>query len=143
MELQSPDFEANGPIPRRYTCDGENIPPRLVWANTPEGVVELALTCEDPDAPRGTFVHWVAWKIDSSEAALPKEGVREGENDFGYLGYGGPCPPPGHGLHHYEFTLYALNDYLQLPQGADIGSLRQAMTGLVVDRAMIVGTYER
>jgi Raf kinase inhibitor-like YbhB/YbcL family protein len=146
MDLTSPDFEEGGRIPRELTCDGENTPPELHWSGVPSGVVELALTCEDPDAPGGTFVHWVAWGIDPSIGRLPHGGgteIAQGKNGFGTVGYGGPCPPPGHGPHHYAFTLYALDQALGLEPGATIADLRSALDGHIRATATLMGIYER
>jgi Raf kinase inhibitor-like YbhB/YbcL family protein len=147
VDLTSPDFEEGAPIPVRHTCDGENQPPELHWSGVPSGVVELALTCEDPDAPGGTFVHWVAWGIDPGAGRLPStEGgteVRQGRNGFGADGYGGPCPPPGHGPHHYEFTLYGIGEAVELDPGATIEALRRAIEGTVVATATLTGIYQR
>ena len=146
MDLSSPNFEEGGRIPREHTCEGGDRPPELHWSGVPSAVVELALTCEDPDAPGGTFVHWVAWGIDSSSGRLTSgdiPGIRHGRNGFGNAGYGGPCPPPGHGLHHYEFTLYALDQPLDLEPGAMIEQLRSAIDDHVRATATLMGTYER
>ena len=146
MDLTSPDFEEEGDIPRELTCDGENTSPELHWSGVPSGVVELALTCEDPDAPGGTFVHWVAWGIDPSSGRLPRSGgteIAQGRNGFGDVGYGGPCPPPGHGPHHYVFTLYALDQSLDLEPGATIADLRSAIEGHTRAMATLIGVYER
>ena len=146
MDLTSPNFEEGDPIPRVHTCDGEDMPPELHWSGVPSGVVELALTCEDPDAPGGTFVHWVAWGIDPSSGRLAADdvsGIRQGRNGFGNNGFGGPCPPPGHGLHHYEFTLYALDQPIDLEPGSTIDELRSAIDGHIRATATLMGTYER
>jgi Raf kinase inhibitor-like YbhB/YbcL family protein len=146
MDLTSPDFEEGAQIPPELTCDGEDTSPELRWSGVPSGVVELALTCEDPDAPGGTFVHWVAWGIDPASGRLPRGGdseIRQGRNGFGAVGYGGPCPPPGHGPHHYEFTLYALDQPVNLESGATIADLRSAIEGHVRARATLTGVYER
>lgn len=146
MDLTSPDFEEGGLIPREHTCDGEDAPPELQWSGVPSGVVELALTCDDPDAPGGTFVHWVAWGIDPSSGRLAPAGgaeIRHGRNGFGRDGYGGPCPPPGHGPHHYQFTLYALARPVDLEPGATIGDLHAAMDGSIRATATLTGIYER
>jgi Raf kinase inhibitor-like YbhB/YbcL family protein len=146
MDLTSPDFEEGGQIPREFTCDGENTSPELYWSGVPSAVVELALTCEDPDAPGGTFVHWVAWGIDPSSGRLPRGGspdIREGRSGFGAIGYGGPCPPPGHGPHHYEFALYASDQPLDLESGATIADLRSALEGHIRATATLTGLYER
>ena len=146
MDLTSPNFEEGDAIPREHTCDGDDSPPELQWSGVPSGVIELALTCEDPDAPGGTFVHWVAWGIDPSSGRLTSgdsPGIRHGRNGFGNTSYGGPCPPPGHGPHHYEFTLYALDQSLDLGPGATIEELRSAIDGRVRATATLMGTYER
>src|SRR5512142_2360773 len=113
LDVRTPAFRAGGPIPRRHTCDGEDLSPALSWSGAPESTREFAVVCEDPDAPGGTFVHWVIWGIPKSASALP-EGVsagdavpglgsaRQGTNGFRVRGYRGPCPPPG-GAHHYHF----------------------------------------
>ena len=146
MDLTSPDFEDGGEIPREQTCDGEGTAPELHWSGVPSGVVELALTCEDPDAPGGTFVHCAAWGIDPAGGVLPPDGgagIRHGRNGFGELGYGGPCPPPGHGPHHYEFMLYALDGSIDLEPGATIDDLRSAIDGHIRATATLMGVYER
>lgn len=147
MKLVSTEFKDQSRIPQRFTCEGEDISPPLEWSEVPEGSAALALTCEDPDAPRGTFVHWVLWGLDPSMGGLPvgegAAGAGQGRNDFGRQGYGGPCPPPGHGTHHYQFTLYALRSPITLADGATIAELRQAMEGSVLAEAVLVGIYER
>lgn len=101
MRLVSHEFQDQDVIPRWFTCEGEDISPPLEWGEVPEGTVELALTCVDPDAPRGTFVHWVLWGLDPSKGGLATgevaAGAGQGRNDFGRQGYGGPCPHPGTG----------------------------------------------
>jgi Raf kinase inhibitor-like YbhB/YbcL family protein len=144
MDLTSPDFDEGQEIPKRHTCDGDNAPPELRWSGVPSDVVELALTCEDPDAPSGVFVHWVAWAIPPSAGRLTGgAGGVQGRNGFGKEGYGGPCPPPGHGPHRYQFTLYGLREAVTLEPGADINNLRRAMEDVVVATATLMGTYER
>jgi Raf kinase inhibitor-like YbhB/YbcL family protein len=146
MDLTSPDFEEGDRIPREHTCDGADAPPELHWSGVPSGVVELALTCEDPHAPSGTFVHWVAWGIDPSSGRLRAEDsqrIGQGRNGFGTDGYRGPCPPPGHGAHHYEFTLCALDASLDLAPGSAIEELRSAIDGRIRATATLMGTYER
>jgi Raf kinase inhibitor-like YbhB/YbcL family protein len=146
MDLTSPNFEEGGRIPREHTCDGDDAPPELLWSGVPSSVVELALTCEDPDAHGGTFVHWAAWGIDPSSGRLPLgdgSGIRYGRNGFGNSGYGGPCPPPGDGPHHYEFTLYALDQSIDLEPGSTIEQLRSAIDSHVRATATLMGTYER
>src|SRR2546426_810537 len=121
MRLTSPAFADGHPIPAHYTCDGANVSPELRWSDVPEGTLSLALTCEDPDAPRGTFTHWVIWNLDPTTGGIRAgevpAGARQGRNDFGSVRYGGPCPPPGHGPHRYYFTLYAVGRAIALPEG--------------------------
>src|SRR5204862_8324511 len=107
MELSSEAFSDGDPIPSRYTCEGEDVSPPLTWSDVPEDAVTLALICDDPDAPSGTFAHWVGWGIDPGVGGLAEGEAppRQGRNGFGNIGYGGPCPPPGHGKHHYRFRL--------------------------------------
>ncbi|HKA94181.1 MAG TPA: YbhB/YbcL family Raf kinase inhibitor-like protein [Acidimicrobiia bacterium] len=146
MDLTSPDFEEGDPIPRGHTCDGSDAPPELYWSGVPSGVVELALTCEDSDAPGGTFTHWVAWGIDASSGRLGAEDVARvahGRNGFGSDEYRGPCPPPGHGTHHYEFTLRAVDASIDLAPGSTIEELLAAIEGHVRATATLMGTYER
>ncbi|MGH9011079.1 MAG: YbhB/YbcL family Raf kinase inhibitor-like protein [Acidimicrobiia bacterium] len=147
MKLTSPEFPDGGRIPDRFTCRGEDRSPRLQWSEVPDRTAELALTCTDPDAPGGTFVHWVLWGIGPGAGGLGEgevpEGAQEGRNGFGKRGYGGPCPPRGHGTHHYHFRLYALSEPLSLAKGAGIGDLRRAMEGRILAEAGLVGTYER
>jgi Raf kinase inhibitor-like YbhB/YbcL family protein len=146
MDLTSSNFEEGGRIPREHSCDGDDAPPELLWSGVPSGVVALALTCEDPDAPGGTFVHWVVWGIDPSSGRIGADdgpGIRHGRNGFGNSGYGGPCPPPGHGPHRYEFTLYALDQSIELEPGSTIEELRSAIDGHVRATATLMGTYER
>jgi Raf kinase inhibitor-like YbhB/YbcL family protein len=141
MKISSPDFSDGERIDSRFTCDGADDAPHLRWDDLPDDTRELALTCDDPDAPGGTFVHWVAWGIDPQHDRVVVTG--EGSNDFGSTGYRGPCPPPGHGDHRYRFTLYALAEPLTLEQGATIDELRGAMNGRVLAEATLTGTYSR
>jgi Raf kinase inhibitor-like YbhB/YbcL family protein len=145
MEFSSPDFADGDAVPKRFTCEGDDVSPGLEWGEVPSGTANFALTCEDPDAPGGTFVHWVAWGIDPAPGALPSGAAPpgQGRNDFGGLGYGGPCPPPGHGAHRYIFTLYALTEPVSLPEGISISELRSAIEGKLAAEATLTGTYER
>jgi Raf kinase inhibitor-like YbhB/YbcL family protein len=147
MKLTSPAFDDGQLIPVRYTCDGDNVSPELHWIDVPEGTAELALTCQDPDAPRGTFTHWVVWHLDPQSKGLPTgevpAGASQGLNDFGHVGYDGPCPPPGHGTHHYHFVLHATATAIALPEGATIAELHLALRDAVLTRAELVGTYAR
>lgn len=146
MEIGSPAFDDQERIPRRYTCDGEDISPALVIEDVPEDAVELALVVDDPDAPAGTFVHWVVWGMPAGGGQIP-EGASgsgdflEGRNDFGRRGWGGPCPPDG--LHHYRFRVYAVQRPLKLQEGAGADELEEALDGDVVAEARLVGTYPR
>jgi Raf kinase inhibitor-like YbhB/YbcL family protein len=147
MRLTSAAFADGQRVPTRYTCDGDNVSPELEWFEVPEGTVTLALTCQDPDAPRGTFTHWVVWNLSPAKGGLDAgevpTGARQGVNDFGNVGYDGPCPPRGHGTHHYHFTLHAVPMELGLPEGSTIEDLRAALDGTALARAELVGTYER
>jgi Raf kinase inhibitor-like YbhB/YbcL family protein len=145
MELTSSAFERGAAIPQRYTCEGDDLSPPLAWSGLPEGTRSLALILDDPDAPRGTFTHWLGWGIDPATGGLPEgqSAPVEGRNDFGRTGYGGPCPPPGHGPHRYVFRLYALDDELSLEAGADKPALEEAITGRSLGVAELTGTYER
>jgi Raf kinase inhibitor-like YbhB/YbcL family protein len=149
LELESSAFAPGGTIPTRHTCDGEDLSPPLRIAGVPAGAASLALLCDDPDAPRGTWVHWVLFDLDPAVAALPAgvraaalAGAREGRNDFGRPGYGGPCPPPGP-PHRYFFRLLALDAKLGLPAGATMKQVLAASEGHVLARAELMGRYGR
>ncbi len=151
VRISSSAFEDGDPIPVRYTCDGEDVSPPLAWDGAPHGTLSLALICDDPDAPVGTWVHWVIFNIPADSRSLP-EGVLlaesgpggsvQGKNDFMRLGYGGPCPPRG-SPHRYFFKLYALDRELALEVGATKRDLLEAMEGHILDEAQLVGTYQR
>jgi Raf kinase inhibitor-like YbhB/YbcL family protein len=143
--LTSASFAPGGAIPRKFTCDGANLSPALSWAGVPGGAVTLALIVDDPDA-RG-FVHWVAFDIPASGLGLP-EGASssagappQGRNDFGKVGWGGPCPPSG--THHYRFTLMALDTKLGLSGTPRASEVRQAANGHVLEQTVLTGTYKR
>ncbi len=144
--LSSSAFAPNGAIPRRYTCDGPDISPPLAWAGAPDGTAALALIVDDPDA-KG-FVHWVVADLAAAATGSLPEGASghlapavEGRNDFGKLGYGGPCPPSG--THHYRFTLLALSSRLGLPSGTTAAQVRAAASGKTLAQTILVGTYHR
>lgn len=153
FDLTSPAFEDGGAIPVAHTCDGEDASPALAWSGGPDGVAAWALTVTDPDAPGGTFTHWVLYEIPASVAELPggiapgeradaPTGALQGANGFGNLGWGGPCPPRG-SAHRYVFTLYALDAPTGLDPGASRAELESALAGHVTGRAERVGTYRR
>jgi Raf kinase inhibitor-like YbhB/YbcL family protein len=142
--LESTTVENAQPIPRRHTCEGEDVSPPLGWTNVPDGTRSLALIVDDPDAPSGRFTHWVAWGIDPQAGLAEGQAApKEGRNDFGTMGYRGPCPPPGHGRHRYAFRLYALDAEPELASGAAKAELEDAIQGHVLTTAELVGTYER
>ena len=151
MQLTSPAFEQGAYIPRKYTGEGADVSPALAWAGPPEGTQSLALICDDPDAPVGTWVHWVVWGIPSQARVLPEalpaqdelaDGVRQGMTDFRRIGYSGPMPPPGSD-HRYFFKLYALDTALSLARGAAKKDLENAMRGHVLAEAQLMGLYRR
>lgn len=144
MELKSTAFENQMPIPKKYTYDGDDISPPLSISDVPKDAQSFALIVDDPDAPTGTFDHWVAWNI-SPEKVEFSEGESvpmQGKNDFGELRYRGPAPPPG-GPHRYFFKLYALNAMLELEEGATKEDLESAIEGHILDQAELIGTYQR
>lgn len=147
IRVSSPAFERGGAIPRKYTGEGEDVSPPLEWTGLPEGTREVALVCDDPDAPtREPFVHWVLYKIAPYRAGLPeggRSGALEGLNGFGRAGYGGPMPPVGHGTHHYHFKVYALDAELEVSPGLSKDQLLAAIEGHVLNEGELVGTYER
>jgi Raf kinase inhibitor-like YbhB/YbcL family protein len=145
MELASSAFSGGQPIPQRHSCEGEDLSPPLSWTDVPEGATSLALIVDDPDAPRGTFTHWLGWGLDPAAGELGEGEAApvEGRNDFGATGYRGPCPPPGHGPHRYFFRLHALADELELEPGAGRADLEQALAGRSVSVTELMGTYER
>lgn len=144
MVMTSPAFVNMGKIPDRYTCKGEDISPPLQIGNLPEGTESLVLIVDDPDAPMGTWVHWVLFNIEPTnkigEDSVPK-GAEEGSNDFGRTSWGGPCPPSGE--HRYFFKLYALDSELDLSPGASKGDVLDAMKGHVIEKAELVGLFSR
>lgn len=150
MKLESTAFAANEMIPFLYTCDGQDISPPLSWNTPPTGTQSLALIVDDPDAPGRIFVHWVVYDIPPETRQLPEavaatatlsDGGTQGKNDFGNLGYGGPCPPSG--IHRYFFKLYALDRTLGLTSGATKAQLEAAMDGHILASAELIGRYWR
>ncbi|MFC1738478.1 YbhB/YbcL family Raf kinase inhibitor-like protein [Planctomycetota bacterium] len=150
IKITSPAFEEGGMIPSKYTCDGEDISPPLQWQNVPEGTKSIALISDDPDAPMGTWVHWVLYELpaETSELAenIPADeslpnGAKQGTSDFGRIGYGGPCPPSG--THRYFFKIYALDSDAGLEAGATKGQLLKAMEGHILATGQLIGKYKR
>lgn len=151
LPLTSTAFTEGGPIPAQYTCDGTDISPPLKWSNVPPGTRSLALICDDPDAPAGTWVHWVLYGLPPTVTELSEgvptteatvNGAKQGLNDFRRIGYGGPCPPPG-GPHRYFFKLYALDTALNLKARATKPELRRVMEGHILAEGQLMGTYKR
>jgi Raf kinase inhibitor-like YbhB/YbcL family protein len=143
--LNSEAFTHGDEVPHRHTCDGEDVSPALSWSDPPEGTRALALIVEDPDAPVGTFTHWLAWNIDPLAGGLAEgeSAPAEGRNDFGIGGWSGPCPPPGHGTHRYFFRPHALDAQLDVGFGAGRRELDEALADHVVAIAELMATYER
>jgi hypothetical protein len=144
--IRSAAFEDGGMIPRDYTCDGNDISPALEWQGEPEGTRGFALIMDDPDAPVGTFAHWLLWNIPSDTHSIPEgsSAGTPGRNGFGRIGYGGPCPPKGHGPHRYFFRVFALNvPSIDLKEGATRKELTQAIEPHVLSTAECMGIYER
>jgi Raf kinase inhibitor-like YbhB/YbcL family protein len=147
IQVLSPAFEPGNTIPEKYTGEGRDVSPPLRWTGLPEGTKEIALICDDPDAPTPEpFVHWVVYKIPADREGLPegdRQGALEGKNDFGGTGYGGCMPPRGHGVHRYYFKVYALDAELEAAAGLTKGQLLEAMEGHILAEGELVGTYER
>jgi Raf kinase inhibitor-like YbhB/YbcL family protein len=150
FSLRSAAFDDEGVIPRKYTCDGEDVSPELSWSGQPPKTASLALVVEDPDAPRKTWIHWVVFDLPAGRSALSESmparpnldgGGTQGVNDFGNLGYGGPCPPSG--THRYVFNLYALDQLLGLPVGSTRQDVGKAMEGHILAQAHLTGRYSR
>ncbi len=143
MQIQSNAFEQNRPIPRKYTCDGENISPPLTFVDVPREAKSLALVVDDPEAVVGTFDHWIVWNLppDTKELSEGANVEIQGRNDYGVLRYKGPCPPSG--THHYRFKAYALDTMLDLPEGASKKELENAMQDHILAEYELIGTYNR
>jgi hypothetical protein len=145
LRIASPAFDHDQPIPPRFTADGADVSPELTIAGVPEGTASLALIMDDPDAPMGTWVHWVVWNIPAGVAVIEEGsetiGSVSGRNSWGRTGYGGPAPPSG--THRYFFKLFALDTTLELPPTGDKGALERAMEGHIVATAELMGTYTR
>ena len=150
FQLTSTAFAAGQPIPARYSCLGQDVSPPLAWTDPPQGTQRFALIADDPDAPVGTWVHWVLYNLPADSLGLPEDvpsedtlvdGSRHGQNSWGRVGYGGPCPPSG--THRYFFRLYALDTQLDLPVGKDKKQLLKAMEGHVLAQAALMGTFTK
>ena len=150
FEMNSSAFQENGAIPKKYTCEGGDLSPPLTWVNPPQGTKSFALICDDPDAPVGTWVHWVLYDLPPKTRDLPEgmpldetlaSGAKQGLTDFRRVGYGGPCPPPGT-YHRYYFKLYALDTQLNLPKLTK-NKLIEAMKGHILAEAQLIGRYKR
>jgi Raf kinase inhibitor-like YbhB/YbcL family protein len=146
LNLSSSTFRDGQPIPSQYTCDGADETPALHWGEPPQGTKNFALVINDPDAPSGTFRHWGVYDIPASARSIGG-GQRIGtevKNDFGKPGYGGPCPPKGHGAHHYHFKLFALDvDHFDLGPNAKVQDVENAATRHAIAQGELIGTYER
>lgn len=155
FQIESPDFREGEVLPKKFTCEGDDLSPLLKWASPPEGTKSYLLIVEDPDAPMGTFVHWILYDISAGlheissgagngKGAAVKDGMKQGLNDFGRVGYGGPCPPRGHGPHRYNFILKALDiPALGLPGGARKSDIERATLGHILAETRITGRFER
>jgi len=152
LQLQSSDFSAGADIPKQFTCSGADISPALSWNDPPAATKSFALIADDPDAPVGTWVHWVLYDLPPTLRALPQnfpkteqspDGSRQGRNDFGKIGYSGPCPPPG-SRHHYHFTLLALSvPALKLAAAPDAAAVVSAALPYMIARAELTAVYQR
>ena len=150
IKIKSPAFEEGGVIPRKYTCDGPNVSPPLTWTAVPTETKSLAIICDDPDAPMGTWVHWVVFNLPINVTELPENipaqktlsnGAKQGITDFQEIGYGGPCPPSG--THRYYFKLYALDTEINLDAGITKKQLLKAMEGHILAEGQLMGKYKR
>ena len=151
MQITTTAFKEHEAIPARFTCQGENVSPALSWSGMPANAKSLVLICDDPDAPSGTWTHWVVYDLPSSASELPENvsrsatisgGGKQGMNDFRQIGYGGPCPPSGK-PHRYFFRLYALNSMLELRPGARRSDVEAAIGKHLLASAEVFGTYQR
>ncbi|HLD20407.1 MAG TPA: YbhB/YbcL family Raf kinase inhibitor-like protein [Patescibacteria group bacterium] len=145
MKIESSVFSPNAPIPSKYSCDGENISPPLILSDVPQNTESIAIILDDPDAPSGTWIHWLIWNISPSileivENSVP-QGAVEGITSFGTAGYGGPCPPSGN--HRYVFKAFALDTVLDLGPEANKQALERALDGHILDSTELIGLYKR
>jgi Raf kinase inhibitor-like YbhB/YbcL family protein len=150
IKITSSAFQDGGLIPSKYTCDGTDVSPPLQWDSTPEDTKSLAVICDDPDAPMGTFVHWVLFNLPAeireltenipTDETLPNR-AKQGTSDFGRTGYGGPCPPSG--THRYYFKVYALDNEIDLPARTRKPDILKAMEGHILAQGQLMGKYKR
>jgi len=150
MQLTSASFRDGGEIPKPFTCDGSDQSPPLAWSGAPPGTRSFAVVCRDPDAPAGVWYHWAIFDIPAQISQIAQghspdsNAPRQAINDFGRRGYGGPCPPHGHGRHHYSFTVYALSvERLDLPAGARCVEVERAARAHAIANAQLTGIYAR
>jgi len=150
FQITTTAFRDGSSIPKRFTCDGSDVSPALSWGDPPAGTISLAIIADDPDAPAGTWVHWVLYDLPADTRKLPEgvakdrelpNGALQGRNDFGKIGYNGPCPPRG-SEHRYFFKLYALDSRTGLKAGATKSELERAMKGHVLAQAQLVGKFQ-
>lgn len=147
MRIESSAFKHQKPIPKKYTCEGEDVSPPLTFSDIPKNTKSLVLIVDDPDAPRGTFDHWILWGLPGNlttlaEGAPIKKPVLQGKNHFQEVRYRGPCPPPG-SPHRYFFKLFALDTVLSLAEGSSKSQILDAMEGHILGKAELIGTYQR
>ncbi len=151
LKLTTTAFQPGAAIPKKFTCDGPDVSPALAWTDAPAGTQSFALIMDDPDAPVGTWVHWVLYDLPGTTRELAEgvpgqeelpSGARQGRNDFRRIGYGGPCPPAGP-AHRYFFKLYALDSKTSLKPGATKADVEKAMKGHILAQAELMGRYQR
>lgn len=151
MQVKSSAFAEGAAIPKLYSCEDQDVSPELVWSGAPKGTQSFALIVDDPDAPAGTWVHWLIWNLPATVSSLPQDlpkneqlenGARQGKNDFRKLGYNGPCPPAGK-VHRYYFRLYALDSKVDLPAGSGRPDLDKAIAGHTLAQGEYMGTFKR
>jgi Raf kinase inhibitor-like YbhB/YbcL family protein len=145
LEVSSPAFSNNNTIPKKYTCDGQNVAPPLEWSGVPKQAKSVAIICDDPDAPSGTFTHWVLYNIPAATDSLPEHAKTgtSGVNSFGKTGFSGPCPPKKDQAHHYHFHLYALDVESLGAAGLSKEDALNAMNGHILAEGDLVGIYKR
>lgn len=150
--IESPAFKYGEFIPVKYTCEGKDISPPLAWKNIPEGTKGVVLICDDPDAPGGTWVHWVIYNIPPDlkelKEGIPPEkelrnGIMQGRNSWDRIGYGGPCPPPGHGVHRYFFKIYAIDKVLEFSPGMTKEEILKIIKGHIIAEGKLMGKFKR